>query len=40
MNIEEIINENRPNISQNSLKVYTQNLKKLHKTIMKNDIDF
>lgn len=38
MNIEEIINENRPNISQNSLKVYTQNLKKLHKTIMKNDI--
>ena len=38
MNIQEIINENRPNISQNSLKVYTQNLKKLHKTIMKNDI--
>ena len=37
MNIEEIIKENRPNISQSSLKVYTQNLKNLHKIIMKND---
>ena len=37
MNIESIIKEERPNISESSLKVYTQNLKKLHKTIMKND---
>ncbi len=37
MNIETIIKEERPNISENSLKAYTQNLKKLHKTIMKND---
>ena len=37
MNIESIIKEERPNISENSLKVYIQNLKKLHKTITKND---
>jgi len=37
MDIESIIKEERPNISENSLKVYIQNLKKLHKTITKND---
>jgi ADP-ribose pyrophosphatase YjhB (NUDIX family) len=37
MNIEKIIKDERPNISESSLKVYVQNLNKLHKTITKSD---